>query len=761
MGAPSSGGRKIRFGCLLLGLPVAVVVALLALSSWPEPFTVVLGERSFLVTDLDSREVEAASVKLYRRLPYRLEPELLAPDDEVEGDVVVMVTAPGFAGEVIPLPPGPSPYFLQLSRGAPAEGLVLDLEGRPIVGARVVSPHRPPYLVETSTDEQGRFVLPPVAQDAWVRAEAPGFAPLDIALSLYPEEDPDLVLYLVRERRVRGRVVDSKGHGVPGAIVTLDQECVTRIAADGEGRFDMGSVLTDWEVLLSASAKGMVGPTVNVLAGETEVELPLYRPAEIRGAVVDGTTGKPIPAFDVRRVEAKVGTGGTFTVSGLLPGPHRIEVVAGSRHGEAEVDVREGETRSGVVIPVRPPRWSAARDYRLAYPVEIRAFLAGGGGPAEGVLIRGLRGGEKVQTGADGIASVSLPPGRHELTVGSAIGRYAPVEVEIVSPDRERLVVEVTPNPEARIEFAGGEPENRSKLWLKSEDEVREHEFRGGPFEFHASRDRPLDVYVKARGYLPAVLEDALVPESGLLEIPLPEGAFIRGRCLGSGGHPLPKVVAEVREMPLDARMETLGDGVFRAGALPPGRYSFLLYARNVRTRRYDLTVPAKGVDLGDVAMLPPCDLKVLVVDSAGAPVSGALVETSLLVASKGSTGAGGTVTLPGTNAEESLRVNAPGYLDTWHDVVIPDEARTLPVRVVLYRPARLLLRAVDEQGAPVEVLESDGPDFHRVGPGTYVMEDLPPGALEISLSGHNGRVGHLMTVFAEGEEKVLSVVLR
>jgi len=751
--------RRGAAALLALAAGIGILVLFLRPEEESAPTLIVVGERRITVTGGDGDALTGLLVELYVRVPWLLDPIPYDPTSEVPGQVVAAVTAPGFAGEVIPV--DLSGAEVNLYPGEEVTGLVLDLYGEPIVGARVLHPHCPPYLVETRTDDQGRFRFPRLAPDAWIRAEANGFAPLDLSLSLYPEEGRDLVFYLVEGRTVSGQVVDSAGRVIPGVVVSLDQEAVTRIVADEFGRFKFDTVLTDWEVLLQAHSRVLVGPVVNALAGEADVDLLLHAPAEIRGQVLDGATGRPVEEFEIRKIDGEVLEGGAFRARGLLPGEHRIEVRAGSRRGRATVDVREGESRAGLILTVRPERWGPKKDYRPAGSIEFVVTELPGHEPAEGALIRGPRPGEEMKTGPDGRAAVRLLPGEHLIRVGSAIGRFAEVEVLVNAPREDPVQVAVTRNPPARLEFPGGDPEPRSKLWLRVGDEMREHEFRTGPFDFTADRETPISVYVKARGYLPAMLEHVLVPGSGTLEIALPPGAFIRGRCLGAGGHPLPKVVAEVQEHPLDARMETLGDGVFNAGALLPGNYRFLLYARNVRTRTVDLDVPEGGVDLGDVTMLPPCDLHVLVVTSAGRPVEHALVETSILVAAKGATDSSGRVVLPGTNPEEVLRVGAPGFLDTWHDVIVPDEARAMPVTVTLYRPARLLLRTVDPEGKPVDVVESDGPDLQRVGPGTYVIKDLPPGPLKISLTGREGQKGLLLIVLFEGEEWTETTILR
>jgi hypothetical protein len=220
------------------------------------------------------------------------------------------------------------------------------------------------------------------------------------------------------------------------------------------------------------------------------------------------------------------------------------------------------------------------------------------------------------------------------------------------------------------------------------------------------------------------------------------------------------KVVAEIEEDPAELRMETAGDGCFRVGPVEPGTYRLLVYARNVRARSFDLEVGEDGVDLGDLPMPAPADIHVLVTTSANEPVPGALVETSILVPAKGVTDTAGRIVLPGTNAEEVLRVHAEGYLDGWREVSVPDDADRVETVVRLHRPARIVVRAVDRGGSPVFVIPPPDLDTKGVRAGEFALLNLPPGPLEIPLEDRDGRKGVLRTVVVEGESRVVEVVL-
>lgn len=730
------------------------------------------GDASLLIEGPDGEPVPGARVEYFSVADHRAEAEPLgsalagtdgrAPAPSGEERVVAVVRADGLATEVRELAGTGPVRTVMLSRPQQVEGLVLDLSGRPLAGARVLYPTTAPFAVQSVTDERGAFCLGPLPEHVRIRAEAQGHAPLDLSLALFPDEGRDLVFYLVREQHVTGRVVNGSGRGVPGALVVLDQESVSRVAADEEGRFVLPGVLSDWEVLLTPCAEGLRGPTVTAVPGQQGVTLPLFRPAEVRGRVVVRETGAPVEEFKIRRVDygelVKPGEG-RFVLTGLLPGETRIQVVAGHLKGELTLNLAEGEIVTEATIALVPPPWGDPRDPRVRYPLRLRAKEAEVGGPAAGALVRGTTAGDEARTGTDGEVLLLLPPGRSTLTVGGAFDRFALREVEVFVPEEENAEVELAPNREGVLELDPVRVRDGSKYWLHSDGEVLEGRLADTRPSFFVDPSRRFDVLVKVKRQLPAWLRGVRLPDDGRIPVSLDEGAVIRGRCRGEGDHPLAKVITEVTEHPLDARMETAGDGLIGVGGLEPGRYHVLIYARNVRTKRLVVDLPAAGLDLGEVRMRAPADLHVLVTTSRGAPVPGAVVETSILVASKAMTDNSGRVRLPGRNEEEVLRVRAEGYLDSWQDVRIPDERRRVETTVKLYRPGSLLIRAVDREGRPVEVEPPRDLESRSAGPGMLLIPKLSPGPVTIEFTDGTGRRATLHTVVLEGSSRSETVV--
>jgi hypothetical protein len=730
-------------------------------------------EGGFVVRVLDPRGGPAVGARLevFATSPFRLDAAPVATvtaDDggwaaipKRPGDPLsAVVSRGGSARTVFALEDGAE---LQLEPGAAVSGLVTDLLGRPLAGARVLSPPAAPHAAETVTGADGTFTLGPLAEDAWVRAEAGGHAPLELSLSLYPAEERDFVFHLSPEWRVAGRVVDSAGNGVSGAIVELDQESRSRVAASADGRFSMGGVLPSWEVLLTARAPGLIGPPVTALAGQTELEIPLYRPAEIRGRVLRAGTGEPIEEFDVPLLEAEILPGGRFRIGDLPPGETALLVRAGTLRGEVVVGLREGESRSDVAVTVAPPVWSPPGELRPASAlVEMRAVDEETGGAAEGARVRLLPAGGEGRTDRNGEVAAWVPSGPTRLLFGGVLDGWEKREVRIGVPLEEDLTVGLRRNPTVKIELRGGAAIEEAKLSLEAPGERRRIHFTGDRVSFPATCGAEIDLLLRVKGFIHVERKEVRIPEDHWIPVFLQRGPVIRGRCLGEAGHPLPKAVAELEEDPTSLRMETLGDGRFRVGPVLPGSYRVVIYARNIRTREFDVDVREEDVDLEDVRLMAPCDLTVLVTTSDGAPVPGAQVETSYLVPAKGVTDEGGRILLPGRNRDEVLRVRAEGFLDGWKEVEIPDDRRRMEEVVRLLRPARILIRALDRNGraAPVLLPDRDDLTLSPEGPGEILVTDLPPGPLELGLEDRDGRKGVLRTIVREGEVRVETVVL-
>jgi hypothetical protein len=271
------------------------------------------------------------------------------------------------------------------------------------------------------------------------------------------------------------------------------------------------------------------------------------------------------------------------------------------------------------------------------------------------------------------------------------------------------------------------------------------------------------DLYVQMPGYLVVYRPGSERPEDGRIEIRPERGTYVTGVCVGEGDVLLPKVVAELTSLPPEMRDETLGDGRFRIGPIDPGPYQLQLTGRNIRTWRKEIVVPPEGIDVGVARLLAPCDLHIRVTAGDGVPVGGAEVRTTYRVEARGVTDGAGYLVLPGTEPSEMLRVRATGYLDAWEEIRLTEDSYRQELHVRIFRPARIVVRAVDAEGRPVYLREPDDTDLEvlQLRRDQLLLSDVPPGPLTLELADRAGRTGTLAIDVAEGEERTVTVTLR
>lgn len=256
-------------------------------------------------------------------------------------------------------------------------GRVLDADGRPIAGARVLSfpEGRPSPVLAFSAEDRSDRVRTAAADDAGffalalregdatftVIAQSPGFAP---ASATPVRAGDDLVLTLASGGAIRGTVVDVEGKPVAGARVRWSGKVAgTIVACEGEsasdGKFRIEGLPARWndEVFssLHAAAAGFAPVTVRFGGNEVrfdgsevvERDVVLGRGARVDGRVVDADSGDPIPGVpvsfrsldesraDFRADPATSAADGTFAFPHLpANGFHTVQESAGSSFGK-------------------------------------------------------------------------------------------------------------------------------------------------------------------------------------------------------------------------------------------------------------------------------------------------------------------------------------------------------------------------------------------------------------------------------------------
>ena len=195
---------------------------------------------------------------------------------------------------------------IQLARGLPLSGSVLDSAGQAVADARVSIASGVQFysrdVKELQTKEDGSFSLPAIADGiTTVRVEAPGFAPQERTFEARSGLAEPIVL--VEGRTQSGQVIDSEGVPVAGVTLRLgtifgDEVRGMTVTTDDEGSFTFENVPVDsvthrprrrvlrWTALSDAHF-----PTADAWGATTNIALlEVFRPAQLleaNGVAID------------------------------------------------------------------------------------------------------------------------------------------------------------------------------------------------------------------------------------------------------------------------------------------------------------------------------------------------------------------------------------------------------------------------------------------------------------------------------------------
>lgn len=200
-----------------------------------------------------------------------------------------------------------------LADSGTVSGQIVDIQGQPIVGAKLENTGSSSSNVRRATsDAGGKFRIEKLYERNYdhrvllsVRAE--GYSPRE--LSITPEQlsgQEELLVTLEPGHKIRGRVLDDAGQPVAGAAVYFADGnrgfsgTGGSMKTDREGRFESRSLPGGCNFTVQAQGYSNLELPSLPLDGDTEIQLRLDPMGLIRGQVTNALTGKPLENFNVK-----------------------------------------------------------------------------------------------------------------------------------------------------------------------------------------------------------------------------------------------------------------------------------------------------------------------------------------------------------------------------------------------------------------------------------------------------------------------------
>lgn len=697
----------------------------------------------------------------------------------------------------------------------PIAGKVVDVRGRAIPGARVeISPlarsferrrlelagrAEPEPVSAVSSDGSGFFSLAAPDAGMWtVRVKAQGFVPrwLDLTplleeLELPPFElqpdmgtkagVPDAPREPAKPRRIEVR--DTESRPVAGALISSDDATALGLT-DAQGLLSV-AILAGRELqLLAETADGRRGQT-RLRPGTEPVRITLtHGPHRLQGRVLDRLSGKPLAgAFVWPREDAGVAVRTDAAGIYTLVGPPREDLVAAAvRYLPAEAALRsqgasakagpdfllspaaavaglvvdaKGRPLEGVELEAEPVEASPSKP-RIRVRSDARGrFSLGGLDPAKSWELRAFRRGFRPAT----LTLTDLKPlsSKSDLRIVLRLGRPAFGTV-VDEAGRPVIGAEVSLLPAEK-----GAPELASHREIVAQTASDPT----GRFELETLPASQVDLQVRARGFVPALVRGLAVPPGekayDLGSVVLASGEIVRGVVEDLQGQPLDAVAITVQKVdPTAARLAWAGsppqesetvtgaDGRFEVRGLRPGEPVDLLVKRQGYTSRMVSGLRPPLEEPVRVVLTPAPQISGRILDEKDDPIAAAQVVLRREggIAGVASTDGEGRFTLEGILLDQlALDVSAQGYLPVHVDGIDMAAGTDLEgLEIVLPRGAALegTIYAPDGSpaaGATVRALPAPSggpfllsvmPETRTDGDGRYRLEGLPKAKLSV-----------------------------
>jgi len=375
-----------------------------------------------------------------------------------------------------------------LTRAASVQGCVLDPDGQPVAGAKVLASGRPPLgSNRTVSGEDGGFHLKsvPVGMEVRLVAEKKGLARAlsDSMTFRAGESRTDMVLQLGRGAVVSGRLTDAAGIPITRGRVHLNPRSGSHsrqhsASPDKDGNYRIEAV-PPGRYSLEVWVKDFVGqkrPDFVVEEGGeyTGVDFVLIKGLTLTGVVVD-QSGKPVGRASVhaylvspRKDQIRGGKNGTtddagrFTLTSLTPGPHGISIhKPGYRQENRGVQFQAG-AQNVVVKMIKHHEGIFGHVMRRDTGAPVPLFFVR--------YYQGPRSFVKEFTDQEGRFQLKdLNPGVYYLEAGTKDGLISPRAERVELRDgsgavQVELYVGVGVTVAGRVDSPGGKPLNRARV---------------------------------------------------------------------------------------------------------------------------------------------------------------------------------------------------------------------------------------------------------------------------------------------------------